>query len=52
VGDRWKLALVLARYDYADEQVAYEVEFHDHQARTRIRRRVLWGPDSVRAVDS
>ncbi|MEY9956686.1 hypothetical protein [Streptacidiphilus sp. MAP5-52] len=49
---RWKLALVLARYDYSDGKVAYEVEFHDHLERTRTSRRVLWGPDSVRTVDN
>jgi hypothetical protein len=49
--DRWKLALVLTRYDYPGGQVAYEVELHDHIQRTRISGRVPWGPDSVRTVD-
>jgi hypothetical protein len=50
--DRWKLALVLARHDYPNGTVAYEVEFYDQLEHARIRWPLLGGRDSIRAVES
>lgn len=49
----WQEATVLARQDYRDGRVVYQVELKEtpDAAASKVTRTFLWGPDSIRPVD-
>lgn len=47
--DRWQHCTVIARQDYQDGAVVYQVElYEDPVSRSKTVRLFAWGPDSIR----